>query len=120
MQRKALTLRLDFQTYQALEFIAGQTGESMNSIINKAVVSELARTSRRLEKDLDNTLERLRSLKPSLESDAEEFARLESSAEEDPAEGIIVDMTPEQVRAARRRSIRTETTPSRESKNAKS
>lgn len=60
MERKRLTLRLDPPLYKALASLSKTTHRSMNQIVTEAVSKYVARESKAVARDLEETLRQLR------------------------------------------------------------
>jgi len=94
MSRKATTFRIEPVTQAALEALSKTLKRPMNQLVNEAVKQYVARRSVEVERDLEETLERLRAyreLDPDFQRAIDRVAKAESEiGREDPAEGELV------------------------------
>ena len=60
MERKRLTLRLDPRLYKALSSLSKRTHRSLNQIVTEAVSEFVARESKAVTRDLEETLRQLK------------------------------------------------------------
>ncbi len=91
MERTSLTLRLDPKLYDALSSLSSVVHQSMNQLVTDAVSNYVQQRSSVVERDLENTLARIRKytkMDPRHEKAIAEFADAESRYQ-DPLEGIL-------------------------------
>ena len=89
MKRKTFTLRMPPKLYNALSTLSGVARRSMNDLISEAVLKFVAAESKVQARDLEKTLENLRTYvdnDPDFEKAIAEFAAAEAE-HADPLEG---------------------------------
>lgn len=92
MKRKPLTLRLDPKLYGMLSSLSSIVHRSMNQLVTDAVSIYVMQESKVVERDLENTLQRIREYTkkdPKFEQAIAAFADAETR-HEDPVEGTPV------------------------------
>jgi predicted transcriptional regulator len=93
MPRKATTFRLDDDVQARLATLSKFLHQPMNRLVNEAVKHYVARRSRDVERELEESLANLRAyreLDPDFEQAIAAFAKAEVSAE-DPFEGQVAE-----------------------------
>jgi predicted transcriptional regulator len=102
MSRRATTFRIDEVAQEGLSILSKLSGRSSNQLVNEAIKEFVAKRSLEIESDLEATLAELRSYRkrdPDFEKAIADFARMETSASDDPAEGeVVVKSEPLRVR----------------------
>ncbi len=90
MERTSFTLRLDPELYDALSSLSSVVHQSMNQLVTDAVSNYVRQRSSEVERDMENTLARIRKYAekdPGYEHAIAEFADAETRYQ-DPLEGI--------------------------------
>ena len=94
MERKTLTLRLPPKLYSALSTLSGVAHRSMNDLISEAVQRFVITESEAQARDMEKTLERLRTYResdPNFKKALAEFFEVEVKYD-DPLEGEPYDV----------------------------
>ena len=94
MERVATTFRIDPVVKAGLAKLSKLTHRSLNQLANEAIREFVARRTLEVEKELEATLEDLRAYRrsdPDFERAIAGFVEAEVAAEQDPAEGRVVN-----------------------------
>ena len=96
MQRVATTFRIDPVVKAGLSKLSTIRGRSLNSLANEAIREFVAKRTLEAESDLEASLEDLRAYRrsdPDFEQAIAEFVEAEVTAEDDPAEGRVIEQS---------------------------